>query len=184
MSSSTVSRTTVFGRLGADAEFKEIGADAIAVNFRLGTSHRLRRRGEYVDHTEWHAVKVVISAAQRPMWEDRLKRGRKVFVEGPRITDTVTREDGGKEYFAAIRAFPEDVILPDGAPQPRTQQPPESVEDYGSELPPRTASDYLVDAPVPPRREMSAPVVRQGKAPSPEAPPDATHARRDALLNF
>lgn len=134
MSSSTISRSIIFGRLGADPTFKRIGENAIALNFRLATEHTFMRNGEQIEHTEWHTVKTVITASQAPMFKDRLKKGRKVLVEGPRITDVVERDDGSKQYFAAIRAYPEDIVLPDGEPRNRDETHPVEVEGYEAPL--------------------------------------------------
>jgi single-stranded DNA-binding protein len=128
MSSSTISRTIVFGRLGADPTFKVIGHNAVALNFKLATDHTFMRNGEQTEHTEWHTVKTVITKAQEPMFRDRLKKGRKVLVEGPRITDTVLNTDGSKQFYSAIRAYPEDIVLPD----PEARTPNDQMVDEGA----------------------------------------------------
>jgi single-stranded DNA-binding protein len=155
MSSSTISRSIIFGRLGADPTFKRIGENAYAVNFRLATDHRFKRNGEEIEHTEWHVVKTVITSNQLPMFKDRLKKGRMVLVEGPRITDAVQREDGSTQYYAAIRAYPEDIVLPDGEPHHREE--PQGVEVEGYEIPLRgehAQQPAPRRPPPPPRREV------------------------------
>ncbi|OHE80433.1 MAG: hypothetical protein A2X76_10975 [Lysobacterales bacterium GWF1_69_6] len=173
MSSSTISRSIIFGRLGADPTFKRIGDSAVAVNFRLATDHTFKRNGEVIEHTEWHAVKTVITSNQLPMFKDRLKKGRKVLVEGPRITDAVERPDGSTQYYAAIRAYPEDIVLPDGEPHHR--EDPQALEVEGYEVPLRGEHAPQAASRKPPPRRAPEKVVERPSG------RNATGNNRDAL---
>jgi single-strand DNA-binding protein len=84
---------TFQGWVGGDVVYRDT-KDGPVVNFRVGSTPRIRRRnGDWVDgQTSWFAVSAWRSLAENV--RDSVRKGEAVFVHGRLRTDVWEREDG------------------------------------------------------------------------------------------
>ena len=153
----TFSRTSLFGNLGADAEVRPLSEEVLAFKFRVATHHKLHRKGQLVDHTEWETVQTVCkSGPMADFLRRNLLKGMEVFVEGPSITDKVEHDDGSIKDYRSIRAYPEDIRI---------------MGPKKESAPSRTIERADPDDWAPPIRDRSPEPMRSGNSLPPSAVP-------------
>lgn len=90
-------KITLMGNLGGDPEKKESASGNIFTTFSVATQNRKD------DETEWFRVvtfgKIAESCARY------LKKGNRVYVEGPLKTDTWEGDDGVKRTTLAVTGY-------------------------------------------------------------------------------
>lgn len=161
-----INRQDVAGNLGADAEFKEVGENRFAVNFRIASNSRyLGKDGQVVEHTEWFRIRFYCSQrAANEFFRNRLVKGALVYASGRTMTDTYTTRDGEQKESRYVDCEAQNVhVLRDAktdqpaaapsAPQSRSApkvstpapKPPESVSHVPAAAPPSTARVDLMN---------------------------------------
>jgi single-strand DNA-binding protein len=93
---------TIQGWVGNDVGHKKVGDTSVA-NFRVATTPRIRRKGEWVDgDTTWYAV-----AAWRVLADnvnESVRKGDAVIVHGRLRNETWKREDGQVSTTLTVEA--------------------------------------------------------------------------------
>jgi single-strand DNA-binding protein len=103
MSSGSVNKVILIGRLGADPEVRYT-SDGIAVaSFRIATNENwVNKEGEKQERTDWHRI-----VAWRKLGEicgEYLSKGKQVYLEGKLQTRSWEDRDGNKRYTTEIVA--------------------------------------------------------------------------------
>lgn len=101
---STLSKTIIVGRLGADPEVKQVGDNTVA-NFSVATNESWGDN----EHTEWHRVVVWGKAAEA--CGQYLSKGSLVAVEGTLRTRSWETDDGDTRYVTELKAGPGGVTF-------------------------------------------------------------------------
>lgn len=160
-----INRQDVAGNLGADAEFKEVGENRFAVNFRIASNTRhLGKDGQVVEHTEWFRIRFYCSQRAAQFFRDRLLKGTLVYASGRTTTDTYTNRDGEQKESRYVDCEPQNVHVlrdakveqpsagtpaskPPSAPKLSTPapRPPESAPRGPAAAPPSTARNDLMN---------------------------------------
>ena len=98
--SKSVNEVRLLGNVGQAPEVKESNG-TLRTTVSIATNERVKRNGNWEDHTEWH--RVVFFARTAEIARDYLRKGSKVYVEGKLRTFKV--EDAGQaRYFTNIVA--------------------------------------------------------------------------------
>lgn len=93
---------TFQGWVGGDVTHRET-KDGNVANFRVASTPRLKRRGEWMDgETTWYSVSAWRGLADNI--RDSIKRGDPVLVHGRMRTDTWKREDGHTSVTLVVDA--------------------------------------------------------------------------------
>lgn len=93
---------TFQGWVGGDVIYRET-KDGNVANFRVASTPRLKRRGEWMDgETTWYSVSAWRALADNI--RDSVKRGDPVLVHGRMRTDTWKREDGQTSVTLVVEA--------------------------------------------------------------------------------
>jgi single-strand DNA-binding protein len=88
--------TFVVGNLGADPELKQLEGGTSICTLRIAANDRIKKNGEWVDHSEWYNGKVF--GAKAEACAKYLKKGSKVSAFGKLRTSTYEK-DGVTKYF-------------------------------------------------------------------------------------
>ena len=97
---SSVNKTLLLGRLGADPEMRAMPDGTAVCNFTLATSTVSAKSGERKEYTEWHKCCAFNKAAE--VAGEYLKKGSQVFVEGSLRTRKWTDKDGQDRYTTEV----------------------------------------------------------------------------------
>ena len=136
---SSHNRATIIGNLGADPEVRHTQNNTAVATLSIATSERYKDRdGQQVEKTEWH--RVVAWAKLAEICQKYLKKGDKVYIEGPIQTREWKDKDGQKRYTTEIKAL--NMVMLGGnesgsgkakqaAPQPVQNEPGNLPEDLG-----------------------------------------------------
>lgn len=95
-------RLTIIGNLGADPEVRYTSGGTTVTELRVATSEvwKDKQSGEKQERTEWHRVVLFGVVAENA--GKYLKKGSKVFIEGPVRTDKWTDSDGNDRYTTKL----------------------------------------------------------------------------------
>lgn len=96
-----MNRVHLFGRLGADPEYRETSGGTALCKFRLATTERVKKGGEWKEETEWHSITVWGSRA-KPV-SQYLTKGSSCCVLG-RLRTSQYEKEGQKHYSTEIVA--------------------------------------------------------------------------------
>jgi single-strand DNA-binding protein len=109
-----LNRLSLIGHAGSDATAKETSGGERLATFRLATAETWKDKntGEKRTATEWH--RVVAWGPLAGIVERYVKKGSRVFVEGPMRYREYAGGDGVKRYSAEVNA--QTVQLLDRAP--------------------------------------------------------------------
>ena len=92
---------TLIGHLGAAPEFKEFDNANTLATFSMATDESYKnKKGEKVEHTEWHNL--VVWGSKAKAVRDILKKGSHVMIEGRLTTETWENKEGVKQYKSQI----------------------------------------------------------------------------------
>jgi single-strand DNA-binding protein len=124
---------TLIGRVGKDAEVRNLENGTSVISFSLATSERYQKNNEWQEITQWHNI-----VAWRELAERRadLQKGERVLVVG-KVTYRQWEKDGVKHYATDIVA---DKITrldkkPEGTEQQPQQEPTAAPAPIGDDLP-------------------------------------------------
>ena len=98
----SLNRVTLIGNLGRDPEVRYTTGGTPVANLSVATTERIKEGSEWKDHTEWH--KVVVWGGQAEMAGEMLRKGSRVYVEGPLRSSDWTDKDGVKRYKTEVKA--------------------------------------------------------------------------------
>ncbi len=101
----------LMGNLGDDPELRFTQGGTGVLNLRLATNERIKRDGEWEDHTEWHNV--VVWGKRGESLGMILVKGSRVLIKGNLRTSSYEGKDGVKRYKTEIHAR-EVVLTGDG----------------------------------------------------------------------
>ena len=98
-----INKAMLIGNLGQDPEIRYTGNGSPVCNMRIATTERFKdSNGEMVERTEWHSV--VAWARLAEICGEYLKKGSKVYIEGPLQTRSWEDREGNTRYVTEIRA--------------------------------------------------------------------------------
>jgi single-strand DNA-binding protein len=97
---SSVNKTLLLGRLGADPEMRAMPDGMYVCNFSIATSSVSTKSGERKEYTEWHKVVAFNKAAD--VAGEYLKKGSLVFVEGSLRTRKWQDKEGRDNYTTEV----------------------------------------------------------------------------------
>lgn len=99
----SVNRAIIVGNLGKDPEVRATQDGKEIATLSVATSERWKDRhtGEQREKTEWHRV-VIFNEHLVRVAKDFLRKGSKVFIEGPIQTRKWTDKDGVDRYVTEI----------------------------------------------------------------------------------
>jgi len=101
---SSVNKAIIIGNLGADPEVRYTQSNTAVATLSIATSERYKdRTGELKERTEWH--RVVLWDRKAEIAQEYLRKGSKVYVEGPIQTRSWEDKDGQKRYTTEIKAM-------------------------------------------------------------------------------
>lgn len=135
---SSLNKSTIIGNLGADPEIRYTQSNTAVATLSIATSEKYKDRdGQQVEKTEWH--RVVAWAKLAEVCQNYLKKGDKVYIEGPIQTREWEDKDGQKRYATEIKAL-NMVMLGSGAGSgkpkqtaPAQSEPDNLPEDLGND---------------------------------------------------
>jgi single-strand DNA-binding protein len=100
---SGVNKVIVVGRLGADPEVKNVGANSTVARLSIATSENwVDKEGHKQERTEWH--RVVVWGKLAEVCGKHLTKGRQVYLEGRLQTRSWEDQQGQKRYTTEIVA--------------------------------------------------------------------------------
>jgi len=97
-----INKVILIGNLGADPETRTTAGGLTVANLRLATSERIKRDGEWVDHTEWFRVSVFGTTAENVA--RYCHKGKSLYVEGKLRTREYTDKDGNRRWSTEVVA--------------------------------------------------------------------------------
>jgi single-strand DNA-binding protein len=97
---SSVNKTLLLGRLGADPEMRAMPDGTYVCNFSIATSSVSTKSGERKEYTEWHKCCAFNKAAD--VAGEYLKKGSQVFVEGSLRTRKWQDKEGRDNYTTEV----------------------------------------------------------------------------------
>ena len=101
--SRSLNKAQLIGNLGADPEIRSTGSGTRVATLSVATSRRWNGRdGQQQEKTEWHRVVAWDKLAE--VCERYLKKGDRVYVEGPVEYRQWEGQDGQTKYTTEIRA--------------------------------------------------------------------------------
>jgi single-strand DNA-binding protein len=101
--SRSLNKAQLIGNLGADPEIRSTGSGTRVATLSVATSRRWNGRdGQQQEKTEWHRVVAWDKLAE--VCERFLKKGDRVYVEGPIEYRQWEGQDGQTKYTTEIRA--------------------------------------------------------------------------------
>lgn len=101
---SSLNKAMLIGNLGADPEVRYTQSNTAVATLSIATSERFKdNNGEYQERTEWH--RVVAWGRTAEICQQYLKKGSKVYIEGPIRTRSWEDKDGQKRYTTEITAL-------------------------------------------------------------------------------
>ena len=133
----SINRITLLGNVGDDPKIRTIDGGAKVATFTLATTERsyTKRDGSVIpERTEWHNI--VLWRGLADIAEKYIKKGTKLYIEGPLRTRSYDDRNGFKRYVAEVYADnlellsqPQQVSQPAPAPMPQVQPQPQ-VQGY------------------------------------------------------
>ncbi|MCH8558091.1 MAG: single-stranded DNA-binding protein [Balneolia bacterium] len=101
---SSLNKAMLIGNLGADPEVRYTQSNTAVATLSVATSERYKDgNGEMQERTEWH--RVVAWGKLAEICQNYLKKGNKVYFEGPIQTRSWEDKDGQKRYTTEIKAL-------------------------------------------------------------------------------
>lgn len=113
-----MNKVLLFGRLGVDPEYKQVGANKTSLcRLSLATSENKKDRdGNWQQQTEWHTV--VVWGKQAERCKD-LRKGQKVLVEGQIKSREFEDKNGARRKLTEVLGR---YVVPGGDEQRQRQQ--------------------------------------------------------------
>lgn len=99
-----LNRVMLMGRLGTDPEIRQTSRGATVANLSVATNEQwVDRGGESRRRTEWHRI-VIWRHRLTKLVEERLKKGRSIYVEGSLHTREWQDSSGNTRHTTEIHA--------------------------------------------------------------------------------
>jgi len=100
---SSLNKAMIIGNLGQDPEVRYTQQNTAVATLNIATNERFKdSNGELQERTEWH--RVVAWGRLAETCQSYLKKGSKVYIEGPIQTRSWEDKDGQKRYTTEIKA--------------------------------------------------------------------------------
>lgn len=101
---SSLNKAMIIGNLGQDPDVRYTQSNTAVANLSIATSERYKdKSGEWKENTEWH--RVVAWGRTAEICQEYLKKGSKVYIEGPIQTRKWEDKDGQTRYTTEIKAL-------------------------------------------------------------------------------
>ncbi len=101
---SSLNKAMLIGNLGQDPEVRYTQQNTAVATLSIATSERYKdSNGELQEKTEWHRAVAWDRTAE--ICQSYLKKGSKVYVEGPIQTRSWEDKDGQKRYTTEIKVL-------------------------------------------------------------------------------
>jgi len=110
---SSLNRATILGNTGKEPEIRYTVDNKAVASFSVATTVRYtdKKTGERAEKTEWH--RVVAFERLGEIVSEYVKKGSRIYVEGPLQTRKWTDKEGTERYSVQIVAT--KIVLLDGA---------------------------------------------------------------------
>ena len=96
-----LNKVMLIGHLGSDPEMKYTSSGTAVTSFNIATNESYKNQdGTMVERTEWHRIVAWRQLAE--IFNQHLKKGSKVYLEGKLQTRTWDDKDGNKRYTTEI----------------------------------------------------------------------------------
>lgn len=96
-------RMTIIGNLGGDPELKTLPSGSVVADFSVAVNDKHKNAsGALVDHTQWYRVSCFDKLGE--IAATYLKKGQRVYIEGPLVARTYTGNDGQARISLDIKA--------------------------------------------------------------------------------
>ena len=131
-----INKIRILGRLGKDPVLRHTQQSVPVVSFRVATSQVWKAKdGEKKETTTWHDVVIWGRADDEGLTAIamKLKKGSRVYIEGPLLKRDWEDKEGHKRTSAEIKlsGFGDELVLLDKQEGDRAP-PPQSEDDYGT----------------------------------------------------
>ena len=116
----SINRITLLGNVGGDPDVRVLDGDVKVASFTLATTERsyTKRDGTVMpERTEWHNI--VLWRGLADIAEKYIKKGTKLYIEGPLRTRSYEDRNGVKQRIAEVYA--DNLELLGSQPQQTTQ---------------------------------------------------------------
>ena len=127
-----VNKAILIGNVGADPEVRSLESGVKVCRIRVATTERVRKDDGWGDHTEWHNV--VLWRGLADVADKYVRKGSRIYVEGPLRSNEWTDKDGNRRVTVEIiasdmklldrRAEGDSAPRPAAAPAPKPVVPP------------------------------------------------------------
>ena len=121
----SMQKVFLVGRLGAAPELRTSAAGEPWAILSVATDKRVRQGDGWVDHTDWHRVKVFGDRAQH--CHKYLRKGSLVGVDGQIAYERWTDGEGRLRFSCSIRARRVEFLTDFGRSEPAQAAPAEAV---------------------------------------------------------
>jgi single-strand DNA-binding protein len=121
----SLNKHSIIGHLGKDPEVTYSAAGTAVAKFSVATNYRQKdAAGEYQDQTDWHNI--VAFKRNAEFAGQYLKKGDKVYVEGPNRTRSWDdKATGQKKYMSELIA---NELIPLGGAKESTAKPSSGID--------------------------------------------------------
>ena len=97
-----INKAILVGNVGADPEVRSLESGVKVCRIRLATTERVRKDDGWADHTEWHTVVLWRNLAD--IADKYIRRGSRIYVEGPLRSNEWTDKEGNRRVTVEIIA--------------------------------------------------------------------------------
>lgn len=142
----SINRITLLGNVGGDPDVRVLDGDVKVASFTLATTERsyTKRDGTVMpERTEWHNI--VLWRGLADIAEKYIKKGTKLYIEGPLRTRSYEDRNGVKQRIAEVYA--DNLELLGSQPQPQ-QMAPAPVQQTTQAYRQPTAPSYQPAQPI------------------------------------
>lgn len=138
-----VNKAILIGNVGADPEVRSLESGVKVCRIRLATTERVRKDDGWGDHTEWHNV--VLWRGLADVADKYIRKGSRIYVEGPLRSNEWTDKDGNRRVTIEIIASEMKLLdrraEGDVAPRPAAPAPAAAPKPVAAVVPPTVADD-------------------------------------------
>ena len=133
-----VNKAILIGNVGADPEVRSLESGVKVCRIRVATTERVRKDDGWGDHTEWHNV--VLWRGLADVADKYVRKGSRIYVEGPLRSNEWTDKDGNRRVTVEIIASDMKLLdrraEGDSAPRPAAPVAPAAAPAPKPVLPP------------------------------------------------
>ena len=144
MSTRSLNKVLLIGRLGNDPEIKQMqnGKSVARLSVATSESWKDKSTGERKEKTEWHRV-VIFNEGLVGVVQKYLKKGAQVYIEGQLNTNKYTDSNGQEKYSTQIvlQGYNSSLTMLDG----KNSSSGDSKKLEGSQLPSDDMPDISQD---------------------------------------